>query len=307
MSSAVLPVMTGGEDAKPGEGRGGCCQPGPGRVPGRGRPAPRRLETEIRSLVGKAIRDYRMIEPGDKVMVCVSGGKDSYVLLDMLMALQRRAPIDFNLIAVNLDQKQPGFPDHVLPGYLESLGVDFHIIEQDTYSVVKRAVAPGKTYCGLCSRLRRGALYRYAAESGITKIALGHHRDDIVETFFLNMFHGAKLKAMPPKLRSDDGRHVVIRPLAYCAEAGIERLARARAYPIIPCDLCGSQENLERVRIKKMLGEWEAARPGRVAQIFRSLQRVRPSHLGDRTLYDFEGLTSRPEGSVGAAALDPAE
>lgn len=260
----------------------------------------KRLELRLRGQVGRAVTDYRMIEAGDKVMACVSGGKDSYVMLDMLLALRRRAPVAFDVVAVNLDQKQPGFPADVLPGYLSRLGVAFQIIEQDTYSVVKRAVRPGKTYCGLCSRLRRGALYRYAAENGVTKIALGHHREDIVETFFLNMFHAAKLKAMPPKLVSDDGRNVVIRPLAYCAESDIARYAGLRGYPIIPCDLCGSQDNLQRAAVKEMLREWERQSPGRVEQVFRSLQRVRPSHLADRDLYDFEGLaaadssTSRP-------------
>lgn len=256
----------------------------------------KRLETRLRHLVGKAIGDYAMIEAGDRIMVCMSGGKDSYTLLDMLLALERRAPVPFELVAVNLDQKQPGFPEHVLPEYLSSLGVAFDILEQDTYSVVTRAVAEGKTYCGLCSRLRRGVLYRYAAENGITKIALGHHRDDIVETFFLNLFHAGKVKAMPPKLLSDDGRHVVIRPMAYCAESDIAAYARLRDFPIIPCDLCGSQENLERARIKRMLRDWEEATPGRVEQIFRGLQRVRPSHLADRALFDFEGLSPRAPG-----------
>lgn len=256
----------------------------------------KRLEARLRRQVGRAVTDYRMIAPGDKVMVCVSGGKDSYAMLDMLLALQRRAPVAFRLVAVNLDQRQPGFPAEVLPAYLSRLGVDYDVVEQDTYSVVKRAVRPGKTYCGLCSRLRRGALYRYAAENRVTKIALGHHRDDIVETFFLNMFHAGKLKAMPPKLVSDDGRHVVIRPLAYCAEADIARFAELRGYPVIPCDLCGSQDNLQRAAIKAMLREWERRSPGRVEQIFRSLQRVRPSHLADRELYDFEGIA---DGSTG--------
>jgi len=255
----------------------------------------KRSETRLRHLAGKAIADFNMIEATDRVMVCMSGGKDSYTLLDMLLALKRRAPVPFEIIAVNLDQKQPGFPEHVLPDYLSSLGVDYAILEQDTYSVVTRAVPEGKTYCGLCSRLRRGVLYRYASEHGITKIALGHHRDDIVETFFLNLFHAGKVKAMPPKLLSDDGRNVVIRPLAYCAEADITAYARMRAFPIIPCDLCGSQENLERVKVKRMLREWEEAAPGRIEQIFRGLQRVRPSHLADRQLFDFEGLS--PPGS----------
>lgn len=253
----------------------------------------KRIETRLRHLVGKAVADYRMIESGDRIMVCMSGGKDSYTMLDMLLALQRRAPLPFELVAVNLDQKQPGFPANVLPDYLGSLGVAFDIVEQDTYSVVVRAVPEGKTYCGLCSRLRRGALYDYASGHGITKIALGHHREDIVETFFLNLFHAGKAKAMPPKLLSDDARHVVIRPMAYCAEADIAAYARARAFPIIPCDLCGSQENLERAKVKRMLGDWEKCTPGRVEQIFRGLQRVRPSHLADRSLFDFEGLSSR--------------
>ncbi|HEX6999728.1 MAG TPA: tRNA 2-thiocytidine(32) synthetase TtcA [Gammaproteobacteria bacterium] len=249
-----------------------------------------KLKAELRGLVGKAIGDYRMVEPGDRVMVCLSGGKDSYTLLDMLLSLQRRAPIDFDLVAVNLDQKQPGFPAHVLPEYLTELGVSFRIVEEDTYSVVTRVIEPGKTMCGLCSRLRRGILYRVADELGATKIALGHHRDDIVETLFLNMFFGGRLKAMPPKLRSDDARHVVIRPLAYCAERDIARYARGRRFPIIPCNLCGSQENMKRREIKRMLAEWEAQDPGRTERLFRALQNVTPSHLADRTLYDFEHL-----------------
>ncbi len=253
----------------------------------------KRIETRLRHLVGKAVGDYRMIESGDRIMVCMSGGKDSYTLLDMLLALQRRAPVPFELVAVNLDQKQPGFPEQVLPDYLSSLGVAYDILEQDTYSVVTRAVPEGKTYCGLCSRLRRGVLYRYASENGITRIALGHHRDDIVETFFLNLFHAGKAKAMPPKLLSDDGNHVVIRPMAYCAEADITTYARMREFPIIPCDLCGSQENLERVKIKNMLRAWEVASPGRIEQFFRGLQHVRLSHLADRSLFDFEGLSPR--------------
>jgi tRNA 2-thiocytidine biosynthesis protein TtcA len=253
----------------------------------------KRVESRLRHLIGKAVVDYRMIESGDRIMVCMSGGKDSYTMLDMLLALQRRAPIRFELLAVNLDQKQPGFPEHVLPDYLASLGVAYDILEQDTYSVVVRTVAEGKSYCGLCSRLRRGVLYKYASEHGVTKIALGHHREDIVETFFLNLFHAGKVKAMPPKLLSDDGRHVVIRPMAYCAEADIAAYARMREFPIIPCDLCGSQDNLERARIKSMLREWEEVTPGRVEQILRGLQRVRPSHLADRRLFDFEGLRAR--------------
>jgi tRNA 2-thiocytidine biosynthesis protein TtcA len=247
----------------------------------------KRLQARLRGEVGKAIEDFRMIEHGDRVMVCLSGGKDSYTLLDILLSLQRSAPIEFELIAVNLDQKQPGFPAHVLPDYLTALGVPFHVIEQDTYSVVKRVIPEGKTMCGLCSRLRRGALYRYASEHGITKIALGHHRDDIVETLFLNMFFGGKLKAMPPKLRSEDGRHVVIRPLAYVAERDIERYARAREFPLIPCTLCGSQDNMQRVEIKKMLREWEQQYPGRTESIFSALRNVVPTHLADPRAADF--------------------
>ncbi len=251
----------------------------------------KRLQARLRGLVGKAIEDFRMVEHGDKVMVCLSGGKDSYTLLDILLSLKRSAPVDFELVAVNLDQKQPGFPEQVLPDYLTALGVPFHIVEQDTYSVVKRVIPEGKTMCGLCSRLRRGALYRYAAEHGVTKIALGHHRDDIVETLFLNMFFGARLKAMPPKLRSDDGKNVVIRPLAYCPERDIARYARGREFPIIPCNLCGSQENMKRREIKAMLAAWEQEDPGRTDRLFRSLQNVAPSHLADRALFDFESLT----------------
>jgi len=257
--------------------------------PGLSRTA-QRLQSHLRSLVGKAIADFGMISPGDRVMVCLSGGKDSYTLLDVLLSLQRGAPVDFSLVAVNLDQKQPGFPADVLPGYLRRLGVPYHIIEQDTYSVVKRVVPEGRTMCGLCSRLRRGALYRYAAENGITRIALGHHRDDIVETFFLNLFFGGRLKAMAPKLLSDDGRHVVIRPLAYVSEAQIARYATARAFPIIPCTLCGAQQNLQRVQVRKMLAAWERESPGRVQNIFASLRNVAPAHLADVRLHDFAGL-----------------
>ena len=231
-----------------------------------------------------------MIAEGDLVMVCISGGKDSFTLLDMLMSLKRRAPVRFDLVAVNLDQKQPGFPTAVLPEYFEKIGVRYRIVEEDTYSVVKRVLEPGETMCGLCSRLRRGILYRVADELGADKIALGHHRDDIVETLFLNMFFGARLKAMPPKLISDDGRNIVIRPLAYCAESEIVRYANGREFPIIPCNLCGSQENLKRREMKRMLEAWEREDPGRTQRVFRALQNVNPSHLADRSLYDFAGL-----------------
>ena len=261
----------------------------------------KRLQAELRGLVGKAVDDYAMIRDGDRIMVCLSGGKDSYTLLDLLLSLQRSAPVRFELIAVNLDQKQPGFPAHVLPEYLTALGVAWHVIEQDTYRVVKRVIPAGKTMCGLCSRLRRGALYRYAAEHGITKIALGHHRDDILQTLFLNMFHGGKLKAMPPKLLSDDGRHIVIRPLAYVPERAIARYARARRFPLIPCTLCGSQPKLERVRVGHMLREWEREHPGRIESIFAALTDVVPSQLADAALFDFEGLEARR----GAAAPAP--
>src|SRR6187399_1967769 len=244
----------------------------------------KKLGAHLRGLVGKAIEDYRMIAAGDRVMVCLSGGKDSYTLLDVLLSLQRSAPIDFTLIAVNLDQKQPDFPADVLPNYLRALGVPFHVIEQDTYSVVKRVVPEGKTMCGLCSRLRRGALYRLARERGFTKIALGHHRDDIIETLFLNMFNGGRLSAMPPKLLSEDGQAIVIRPLAYCSERDIRKYAMARAFPIIPCRLCGSQENSQRRAIKSMLAGWEREAPGRIDSIFKSLRKVVPSHLADTRL-----------------------
>jgi tRNA 2-thiocytidine biosynthesis protein TtcA len=253
----------------------------------------KRLQAHLRGLVGKAIEDYGMIADGDRVMVCLSGGKDSYTLLDILMSLQRSAPIDFSLIAVNLDQKQPGFPENVLPDYLAGVGVAYRIIEQDTYSVVKRVIPEGKTMCGLCSRLRRGALYRFAAENGISKIALGHHRDDIVETFFLNLFFAGRLKAMAPKLLSDDSRHVVIRPLSYVSERDIARYARSRAFPLIPCTLCGSQENLQRVAVKQLLRQWERQFPGRTEQIFAALRNVAPEHLADPRLHDFAGIDAR--------------
>jgi tRNA 2-thiocytidine biosynthesis protein TtcA len=250
----------------------------------------RRLNARLRGLAGKAIQDFRMIEEGDRVMVCLSGGKDSYAMLDLLMSLQRSAPVAFDLAAVNLDQKQPGFPEHVLPGYLEGIGVPFHILEQDTYSVVTRVVPEGKTMCGLCSRLRRGALYTFAEQQGFNKIALGHHADDIMETLFLNLFFGGKLKAMPPKLRSDNGKHIVIRPLAYCRERDVARYARARDFPIIPCNLCGSQENLQRKEVKKMLRRWELENPNRVESILAGLKNVVPSHLMDSDLFDFAKL-----------------
>lgn len=251
-----------------------------------------KLAKRLRAGVGKAINDYNMIEAGDTVMVCLSGGKDSYSMLDILMSLQKSAPISFRLIAVNLDQGQPGFPKEVLPNYLESLGVEYRIIEEDTYSTVKRVIPEGKTTCGLCSRLRRGILYRVAREIGATKIALGHHRDDILETLFLNMFYGGKLKGMPAKLVSDDGSNVVIRPLAYCAEKDIARYAMIKEFPIIPCNLCGSQPNLQRQVIKDMLTEWNKKHPGRIETMFRAMQNIVPSHLMDTVSYDFVNLKS---------------
>ena len=265
-----------------------------------------KLEKRLCRQVGQAIVDYNMIEEGDKVMVCVSGGKDSYGLLDILLKLRARAPIHFDIVAVNLDQKQPGFPEEVLPTYLTNLGVPFHIEEQDTYSIVKRVIPEGKTTCGLCSRLRRGILYRVADELGATKVALGHHRDDMLQTFFLNMFFAGKLKSMPPKLVSDDGRHVVIRPLAYTAEKDLVRWAQHREFPIIPCTLCGSQENLQRKQVGEMLREWERKHPGRLENMFNALQNVTPSHLLDGTLHDFKGLkaTGVPDAD-GDLAFDP--
>jgi len=253
-----------------------------------------KLVKRLQRNTGRAITDFNMIGEGDRVMICLSGGKDSFTMLDMLMALQKRAPVRFELLAVNLDQKQPGFPDRVLPEYTKQLGIPFHSIEQDTYSVVKRVIPEGKTSCGLCSRLRRGALYRFAAENGISRIALGHHRDDIIETLFLNLFNGGRLKAMPPKLLSDNGEHIVIRPLAYCREEDIIRYADTRLFPIIPCDLCGSQPNLQRQVIKQMLSIWKKEHPGRIENIFRAISHVSPSQLADRKLFDFINLGSQP-------------
>lgn len=244
----------------------------------------------LRRNVGRAIADFRMIEHGDKVMVCLSGGKDSYAMLDILLNLQKHAPIDFSLIAVNLDQKQPGFPEEVLPNYLSSIGVEYYIIERDTYSIVKDKVPEGKTTCGLCSRLRRGILYDFAVDHQCTKIALGHHREDILETLFLNMFYGGKMRAMPPKLKSDDGRNIVIRPMAYCREKDIARYARLKGFPIIPCNLCGSQEDLQRQNLKTMMQDWDKRFPGRLENMFKALQNVLPSHLCDPRLYDFDAL-----------------
>lgn len=249
-----------------------------------------KLQKRLRRNVGEAIADYKMIEDGDKIMVCLSGGKDSFVMLDILMNLQKTASVSFEIIAVNLDQKQPGFPEHILPEYLESIGVPFHIIEHDTYSIVKRIIPEGKTTCSLCSRLRRGTLYGFAKEHEITKIALGHHRDDILETYFLNMFFAGKLKAMPPKLLSDDKQNIVIRPLAYCKEKEISRFADIKGFPIIPCNLCGSQENLQRQAMKEMLNGWDKQFPGRLETIFSSIQNISPSQMADTQLFDFTGL-----------------
>jgi tRNA 2-thiocytidine biosynthesis protein TtcA len=259
-----------------------------------------KLQKRLRRLVGQAIADYNMIEDGDHIMVCLSGGKDSYTLLDILLNLQKTAPVKFAITAVNLDQKQPGFPEEVLPAYLSSIGVPFHILEKDTYSIVTDIVPEGKTYCGLCSRLRRGSLYGFAEEIGATKVALGHHRDDIIETLFLNMFYGGKLKAMPPKLLSDDKRNIVIRPLAYCSEEDIEEFATLREFPIIPCNLCGSQENMQRQAIKEMLRGWNKKHPGRIESIFSAICNVAPSQLGDTALFNFTDLlldrsTARPQ------------
>ena len=258
-----------------------------------------KLKKRLRRNVGQAIADYNMIQDGDKVMVCLSGGKDSYTLLDILMNLQKHAPIDFEIVAVNLDQKQPGFPEHILPEYLSQIGVPFHIIEKDTYSIVKEVVPEGKTTCGICSRLRRGSLYGYARQNGITKIALGHHRDDIIETAFLNMFYGSKLKAMPPKLLSDDKTNILIRPLAYCKESDIIRYSEQQDFPIIPCNLCGSQENMQRQVIKDMLQGWEKQQPGRLENIFRSLQNISPSQLADNELFNFKDLELQRQAPTG--------
>ena len=272
-----------------------------------------KLEKKLCRLVGQAIGDFGMIEDGDKVMVCVSGGKDSYAMLDILMKLRERAPINFEIVAVNLDQKQPNFPAEILPNYLKSLGVQYHIEEQDTYSIVKRVIPEGKTTCGLCSRLRRGILYRVADELGATKIALGHHRDDILETLMLNMFYAGKLKGMPPKLRSDDGKHIVIRPLAYVPEKLLERYAADMSFPIIPCDLCGSQPNLQRQVMKEMLRDWEKKHPGRVENLFRSMHHIVPSHLMDGEAFNFKNLEISTElagiaaRSSGDRAIDEAE
>ncbi|MFT6218651.1 MAG: tRNA 2-thiocytidine biosynthesis protein TtcA [Cycloclasticus pugetii] len=257
-----------------------------------------KLQKRLRREMGQAIADYNMVEDGDRIMVCLSGGKDSYTMLDILLNLRNSAPINFEILAVNLDQKQPGFPEHVLPEYLQSIGVPYHVIEQDTYSVVTRVIPEGKTTCGLCSRMRRGALYAYAEDNGFNKIALGHHRDDIIETFFLNMFYGGQLKAMPAKLKSDNAKHIVIRPLAYSREKDIAEFAELKGYPIIPCNLCGSQENLQRVQMKNMLTQWDKDFPGRVEIIFNSMKNIKPSQLLDRQLFDFETLSQTTEAKV---------
>jgi tRNA 2-thiocytidine biosynthesis protein TtcA len=269
-----------------------------------------KLDRRLRRQVGQAIADYQMIADGDRVMVCLSGGKDSYALLDMLLKLQAKAPVRFELVAVHLDQKQPGYDPNVLPNYLREMGVAFEILEQDTYGVVRRVIPEGKTMCSLCSRLRRGALYTFAAENGFTKIALGHHRDDIIETLFLNLFYQGSLKAIPPKLRSDDGRNVVIRPLAYCAETDLAEYAELQGFPIMPCNLCGSQENLQRKAVKAMLAEWERKHPGRAETMFRAISNVMPSQLADTSLFDFAALDSaagsaRPDAHTWLADVDP--
>ena len=272
---------------------------GQGKDPRKDRLEFNKLRKRLRRQAGKAIADFSMIEPDDRIMVCISGGKDSYAMLELLMALRDSAPIDFEIIAVTLDQKQPGYPEDVLPQYLETLGIPFYILERDTYRVVRSVIPEGKTTCGLCSRLRRGTLYGFAEQIGASKIALGHHRDDIVETLFLNLFFGGKLKAMPAKLKSDDGRHVVIRPLAYCRESDLEAYARVMEFPIIPCNLCGTQENLQRQEIKQMLKGWEREYPGRTETIFRALGNVAPSHLLDHDLFDFQSLSVEVDDSLG--------
>lgn len=269
-----------------------------GRDPRRDRLEFNKLRKRLRRQVGKAIADFDMIAAGDRVMVCISGGKDSHAMLELLIALRDSAPVDFEIIAVTLDQKQPGYPEDVLPAYLETLDIPYYILERDTYSVVRSVIPEGKTTCGLCSRLRRGTLYGFAEQIGASKIALGHHRDDIVETAFLNMFFGGKLKAMPAKLKSDDERHIVIRPLAYCQEVDLERYAQAMRFPIIPCNLCGTQDNLQRQEIKQMLRQWEKQYPGRTETIFRALGNVAPSHLMDRSLFDFESLHVEVDGEL---------
>ena len=263
-----------------------------------------KLQKRLRRLVGEAIADYNMIEDGDKVMVCLSGGKDSYGMLDILMSLQRSAPVKFDLVAVNLDQKQPGFPEHVLPEYLGKLGIEYYILEKDTYSIVKSVIPEGKTTCGLCSRLRRGTLYGFAEQIGATKIALGHHRDDIMETLFLNMFFGGSLKAMPPKLLSDDKQNIVIRPLAYCEEQDLADYAAQKGFPIIPCNLCGSQENLQRQAIKEMLRDWERKFPGRIESIFSAIKNVAPSQLADTNLFDFANLKIERDDNLNIPAIN---
>lgn len=262
-----------------------------------------KLQKRLRRNVGKAVMDFSMIEEGDKIMVCLSGGKDSYTLLDMLLNLQKSAPVHFDLIAVNLDQKQPGFPEEVLPNHLSSLNIPYEIIEEDTYSVVKRVIPEGKTTCGLCSRLRRGVIYGWAERHNITKIALGHHRDDMIETLFLNMFFNGSMKSMPPKLKSDDDKNIVIRPLAYCKEKDIARYAKVKEYPIIPCNLCGSQENLQRQNVKMMLQDWDRKYPGRIETIFTAMTNVAPSHLADTGLYDFKGLSQEFDSKTGGDTL----
>jgi tRNA 2-thiocytidine biosynthesis protein TtcA len=266
-----------------------------------------KLQKRLRRNAGSAIADYNMIEAGDRVMVCLSGGKDSFAMLDILLGLRHNAPIDFELVAVNMDQKQPGFPEEVLPAYLDRLGVEYYIVEKDTYSVVREKIPAGKTTCGLCSRLRRGTLYAFAEEINATKIALGHHRDDIVETLFLNLFHGGRMAAMPPKLLSDDGRNIVIRPLAYCREQDLSKYARLKDFPIIPCNLCGSQDNLQRQQIKQMLSDWEKSSPGRIGNIFRALQNVAASQLADQRLFDFADLQLAREGDRAPYAFDSGE